>query len=66
MNKDDFMGMIRDWQADNAPEYDDLEIYEPEIDEDTGRWEVIAHDANTSYVISDDGGNIMINYLGTK
>ena len=65
MNKDDFMEMIRDWQADNT-EYDDLVIDEPEIDEDTGKWEAIAHDANTSYIMFDDGGNIIINYLGTK
>ena len=66
-SKDDFMEMIRDWQADNAPEGDDLVIDEPEIDEGTGKWEAIAHDDNASYVITDDGnGNIIMNYLGTK
>ena len=66
MNKDDFMEMTRDWQADNT-EYDDLIIDEPEIDEDTGKWEAIAHDGRVTYIITDDGnGNIMINYLGTK
>ena len=65
-DKYDFMEMIRDWQADNAPEFDGLVIDEPEIDEGTGKWEAIAHDANTSYIISDDSGNIIINYLGTK
>ena len=66
MNRNDFMEMIRDWQADNAPEYNDLEINEPEIDEDTGKWEAIAHDGKTSYIITDDDGNIIINYLGAK
>ena len=65
MNRNDFMEMIRDWQADNT-EYDGLEIDEPEIDEDTGKWEAIAHDGRVTYVIAGDGGNIIINYLGIK
>jgi hypothetical protein len=62
MNKDDFMEMIRDWQADNSPEYDDLVIEEPEINPETGKWEAWARDEKYHYTIEDRGdGNIMIN-----
>jgi hypothetical protein len=65
-NKDDFIAMINDWQADKAPEYDDLVIGEPEIGED-GEWIAIAEDEKCVYILSDDGdGNIVINYDGTK
>ena len=37
-NKDTFLGMIEDWQADHAPEMDDLEIDEIKIDEDANVW----------------------------
>jgi hypothetical protein len=64
--KDDFMEMIKDWQTDNSPEYDDLKIEEAEINEN-GKWESIAEDEKCTYSLTDDGtGNIVINYLDTK
>ena len=66
-DKDDFLEMIKDWQADHAPEMDDLEIEEIEIDEDTNAWIAYAKDGKNSYCLTDDGtGNIIINYLGSK
>ena len=63
-NKDTFSAMIWDWQADNAPEYDDLKIGEPH--QNNGKWVAVATDNKCSYELSDDGsGNIIINYLGT-
>ena len=65
-DKHDFIGMIKDWQADHAPEYDDLKIGDPEINED-GEWEAIAEDSKCVYALTDDGtGNIEINYIGSK
>lgn len=65
--KDDFEEMIRDWQADSAPEYDNLEIEEAEYNEDNGRWEATASDEKTIYSLTDDGtGNIVLNYIGTR
>ena len=64
MDKEMFEEMIRDWQADNAPEYDDLEIEEIKVE--SGRLICIAHDEKNDYQLSDDGaGNIVINYLST-
>lgn len=61
-DKDDFLEMIRDWQADNSPEYDDLCVNAPEYDD--GKWTVTARDEKTLYLLTDDGtGNIIINYL---
>jgi hypothetical protein len=61
-----FAGMIDDWLADHAPEYDDLEIDEPEINEN-GVWEARAQDGKHTYTLTDDGaGNIVINYSSTK
>lgn len=66
ISKGDFAEMIRDWQADHAPEYDDLEIDEPELDED-GDWVATAEDEKFVYTLSDDGtGNIVIHYIGSK
>lgn len=65
-NKNTFCEMILDWQADGAPEYDDLEIGEPEQDE-SGKWTATATDSKCAYQLSDDGtGNIVINYSGTR
>lgn len=62
----DFAEMIHDWQADKAPEYDDLEIGDPEASED-GKWVAYAHDDKNTYELSDDGnGNITIHYIGTR
>jgi hypothetical protein len=62
---EDFTEMIRDWQADNAPEYDDLKIEEPEFVD--GKWIAAASDDRCTYQLSDDGAcNIVINYVGTK
>jgi hypothetical protein len=62
---DEFTEMIRDWQADNAPEYDNLEIREPIFVGD--KWEAVANDDSQRYLLTDDGrGNIQINYLDTK
>lgn len=64
MERDTFEEMIRDWQADNSPEYDDLVIDSIEFDND--EWTALAHDDKALYQISDNGeGNIAINYLGT-
>jgi hypothetical protein len=65
-NKETFTEMIRDWRADNSPEYDELEIEEAEFDEDAQKWCAIAHDKEITHLLADDGrGNIVINYLGT-
>lgn len=62
--KADFEEMIRDWKADNAPEYDDLVIGSIEFNQG---WEATAHDSKATYTLADDGnGNIRINYLGTR
>ena len=64
-DKDTFIGMIEDWQADNAPQYDDLTI--GDITNDGGKWQAYVTDDKTAYTLADDGtGNIVINYLGTK
>jgi hypothetical protein len=64
-DQDMFEEMIRDWRADNAPEYDDLEI--DEIKKDGDSWIAITHDDDASYALSDDGrGNIVIGYLGAR
>ena len=63
MDKQDFMEMINDWQADNSPEYDDLEISEPELKD--GKWTAVASDSKSRYILSDNNGNIVINYLDT-
>ena len=63
--KDDFKEMIRDWKADHAPEMDDLEIDEIELED--GAWTATVHDEKTTYTLTDDGsGNIVINYSGTR
>jgi hypothetical protein len=65
--KDDFKEMIRDFIVDHAPEFDDLEIYEYELDTDSGEWIAYARDEKTTCSISDDGtGNLAINYIGTR
>jgi len=65
--KEDFEEMIRDWRADNAPEYDDLEIYKIEFDTEAQTWKGYARDNKTAYELADDGtGNIDINYIGTR
>jgi hypothetical protein len=64
ISKEDFLLMIKDWQADHAPEHDDLEIAEPEMgDKD---WEAVAYDSKCTYLLTNNNGNIVINYLGTK
>lgn len=66
-NKDDFMEMIKDWKADNSPNYDDLEIIEVEYLEETQEWAAVAQDKKNSYSLTDDGlGNIVINYSGIR
>jgi hypothetical protein len=63
-DKDTFIEMIRDWKADNAPEYDDLKVDDPRINKN-GEWITTARDEKTVYQLNDDGhGNIVINYLG--
>ena len=64
-NKGIFEEMIRDWQADNSPEYNDLEIEEIIEDGDTKEWVAYCHDKEANYCLTDDSnGNIVINYLG--
>jgi len=66
-DKEDFKEMIKDWQADNSPEMDDLEIIEIEFLEDTQEWVAYIDDNKSSYSLTDDGtGNIVINYSGTR
>ena len=63
-DKDTFEAMIEDWQADHAPEMDDLVIDEIEFD---GQWIAEARDDKTTYTLTDDGtGNIVINYSGSR
>lgn len=63
--KEDFEEMIRDWQADNAPNYDDLEV--DEIKQEEGEWVAYAQDEKHTYTLTDDGtGNITINYSATR
>lgn len=66
-SKEEFKEMIKDWQKDNAPGYDDLVIGEPEVNESTNEIGCTAADDIVTYILTDDGsGNIIINYLGTK
>ena len=63
--KGTFEEMIRDWQADHTPEYDSLEIDEPELQD--GKWTAAARDDKAEYQLSGDGdGNIVINYVGSR
>ncbi len=62
-SKEDFLEMVRDWQTDHSPEYDDLAIAEPEIE--AGKWTANAKDSKCLYKIIDVDGNIYINYLST-
>ena len=65
LSSDKFAEMIHDWQTDNAPEHDDLEIYDPEAKD--GKWVADAYDDKCTYELSDDGsGNIEIKYIGTR
>jgi len=64
-SKEDFEEMIRDFKADHAEEMEDLVI--DEITLEDGKWTATAHDAKTTYSLTDDGtGNIVINYIGTR
>ena len=63
-SQDLFEEMIRDWKADNAPEYEDLII--TQICQENGAWIAIAEDATTRYTLTDTDGTIIINYLDTK
>jgi hypothetical protein len=63
-DQDFFMEMIKDWQASNPEEYNDLKINEPELID--GKWQTIAEDQNNTYLLEDINGNITINYLGKK
>jgi len=66
-DKETFEEMIKDWQADNSLEYDDLEIEEIYFDEDAQEWGAIANNDKNSYSLTDDGtGNIIINYSGSR
>ena len=62
--KEDFREMIKDWQADNAPQYDDLIIDDLEFED--GEWTAIAKDEKRSYLLYTIDGNIFIHYLWTK
>ena len=62
--KDTFIEMIKDWQVDNAPLYDDLIISDAEFK--YGEWTAIAEDEKRSYLLHEVEGNIIIDYLGTK
>ena len=60
----DFLEMVKDWRFDNAPQYDDLIIDDPEFED--GEWTATAGDEKCSYLLHARDGNIMIDYLGTK
>lgn len=62
--KEDFLEMVKDWQAGNAPQYDDLIIDNPEFED--GEWTATAEDERCSYLLHAVDGNIIIDYLGTK
>ena len=64
-NKYDFTEMIKDWLTDNAEEMDDLVVDKIEIDEDTQKWVAYAKDAKTLYSLSDNDGNIVLNYISS-
>ena len=61
---DTFIEMIKDWQVDNAPLYDDLIISDAEFVD--GEWTATAEDEKCSYLLHAIDGNIIIDYLGTK
>ena len=62
--KEDFWEMVKDWQADNAPQYDDLIIDDPEFEDGEGT--ATAENERCSYLLHAVDGNIIIDYLGTK
>ena len=62
--KDTFIEKIKDWEADNAPQYDDLIIDDPEFED--GEWTATAEDDQATYILHAVDGNIIIDYLGTK
>lgn len=62
--KEKFESALDDWRADNAGDFDDLEIVE--IYEEDGECKALAQDGRCSYEISDRGNeNLEMNYLGT-
>ena len=61
ITSDDFIEMIRDWQADNSPEYDDLIIGDPYLDSEI--WYADAEDDTGLYLLMDYRGNVIINYV---
>jgi hypothetical protein len=66
ISKDFFIEMVRNWQADSSPEYDNLKIGAPEVDEN-GNWVSIASDEKTTYQLTHNiVGNIVLNYIGSK
>lgn len=62
--KDLFGSMVDDFMADH-PEYSDLMIGEAEKDE-SGNWVAYAEDDRSTYILHDCGGNILLDYIGTK
>ena len=61
--EEDFLEAVKSWQADLAPEYDDLEIVE--MQEEKGHLQALAKDEKCQYVLRYDfRGNINIFYLG--
>lgn len=64
--KEIFEMMIEDWLADHPEEYDDLQIDEPEFDEELGKWTATACDEKATYILVDEDGNIGIYYSGSR
>ena len=64
--KEIFEMMIEDWLADHPEEYDDLQIDEPEFDEELGKWTATACDEKATYILIDEDGNIGIYYSGSR
>lgn len=62
--KSSFELMVDDFMADH-PEHSDLLIGEAEKDE-SGNWVAYAEDDRSTYILHDCGGNILLDYIGTK
>lgn len=59
--------MVQDWLAENADEMEDLVLDgEPFYSTDLRHWVQLCHDENTDYTLDAEGGEIHINYAGTR
>lgn len=58
--------MVNDWLADRADEMENLELDGTEYNADSNRWVTVAHDDKATYALIADGGNIRIEYIGSR